>query len=174
MRIKTAAFSALLPAALLFTACSLSANGESKQANNAAGNCVPGAAQGRSEAGLDQISLCIQSGDKKHGFTVEMARTPQQQSKGLMFRESLADDRGMLFPYQQPSILSFWMKNTLIPLDIIFIRADGSIESIAANTTPYSLESVSSGEKVSAVLEIRGGLAAQRAIKPGDIIKWQE
>jgi len=174
MQIKAVAFSALLPAALLFTSCSLLANGDSKSANNSSENCVAGAEQGKSEAGLDQLSLCITSGDKSHGFTVEMARTPAEQSKGLMFRESLADDRGMLFPYQQPSILSFWMKNTVIPLDIIFIRADGSIESIAANTIPYSLESVSSEELVTAVLEIRGGLAAEKDIKPGDIINWQK
>jgi len=91
-----------------------------------------------------------------------------------MFREKLPDDRGMLFPYDSPQPLSFWMKNTVIPLDIIFIAPGGRIESIAAQTTPYSLDSVSSHGAAIAVLEIRGGLAAEIGIKPGDIIKWRK
>ncbi len=110
----------------------------------------------------------IRSGQREHRFTVEVARTPQEQAQGLMHRQSLAPDRGMLFPYDAPQPASFWMKNTLIPLDIIFIRADGTIARIAAQTVPLSLEIVPSLEPVAAVLEIAGGRAAELGIKEGD------
>lgn len=142
--------------------------------SKAQSGCSAGLAQGKSDANLDQVSLCVQSAAKTQSFTVEVARSAAEQSRGLMFRSELADDRGMLFPYSAPQILSFWMKNTVIPLDIIFIRADGSIESIAANTTPYSLDPVSSGENVTAVLEIRGGLSAELGMKPGDKVNWEK
>lgn len=89
-----------------------------------------------------------------------------------MNRTSLASNRGMIFPFVQERIASFWMRNTLIPLDIIFIRADGSITNIEANTVPLSEEPVLSYEPVVAVLEIPGGRAAQLGINPGDKVKW--
>jgi hypothetical protein len=107
-----------------------------------------------------------------HQFTVEVARTPEQQAQGLMHRQSLAPDRGMLFPYDPPQPASFWMKNTLIPLDMIFVRADGLIARIAARTVPHSLESVGVGEPVVAVLEIAGGRAAELGIREGDRVAW--
>jgi uncharacterized protein len=134
--------------------------------------CMPGVAFGTSEAGLEQSSLCIASNGKTHGFTVEVAATSPQQARGLMFRTALKDDRGMIFPFPEARMASFWMKNTVIPLDIIFIRADGRIENIAANTTPYSTDPVESTAPVVAVLELRGGLAAERGIKPGDMVRW--
>ncbi len=125
-----------------------------------------------SPAGLDQVPLTVRSGQRQHRFTVEVARTRQQQAQGLMHRQSLAPDRGMLFPYSPPQPASFWMKNTLIPLDIIFVRPDGTIARIAANTVPLSLEPVPSLEPVSAVLEIAGGRAAELGIKEGDRVSW--
>ena len=89
-----------------------------------------------------------------------------------MFRQSLADDRGMLFPYDAPQPASFWMKNTYIPLDIVFVRPDRTIARIAENTVPLSLDPVPSLEPVSAVLEIRGRLAAELGIRPGDRVEW--
>jgi uncharacterized protein len=89
-----------------------------------------------------------------------------------MNRQSLAPNRGMVFPYDPPQFASFWMKNTLIPLDIIFIRADGTIARIAANTVPLSLEPVAAGEPVAAVLEIAGGRAADLGIREGDRVSW--
>ena len=103
---------------------------------------------------------------------MEVAATPEQQTQGLMHRRSLAGDRGMVFPYDPPQAVGFWMKNTLIPLDIIFVRADGRIARIAANTTPLSLEPVMSGEAVATVLEIRGGRAAELGIREGDLVSW--
>ncbi|GAA0484610.1 hypothetical protein GCM10009096_29040 [Parasphingorhabdus litoris] len=127
-----------------------------------------------SEAGLKEISLTVRSGSTAHIFTVELAKTPQEQARGLMFRTDLKPDRGMIFPFDRERMASFWMKNTVIPLDIIFIRSDGTIESIAANTTPYSLEPVQSGEPVTAVLEIAGGRADELGISAGDKVDWQQ
>lgn len=130
------------------------------------------AALERSPAGLDQVRLKIKSGRKIHRFVVEVARTPEQQAQGLMFRQSLAPNRGMLFVHEAPRPASFWMKDTLIPLDIIFIRPDGTIARIAENTVPLSLDPVPSLEPVSAVLEIAGGRASQLRIRPGDKVSW--
>lgn len=91
-----------------------------------------------------------------------------------MFREKLGPTEGMIFPMSPPRYASFWMKNTLIPLDMIFIRADGTISSIEANTTPHSLAPVASLEPVGAVLEIAGGRAAELGIKAEDTVRWAD
>ena len=136
--------------------------------------CQPsqGVALERSAAGLDQVQLTIESRGKRHPFIVEIARTPEEQALGLMNRQSLAPDRGMIFPYDPPQPASFWMKNTLIPLDMIFVRPDGTIGGIAANTVPLSLEPVPSGEPVAAVLEIAGGRSAELGLSAGDKVSW--
>ena len=130
------------------------------------------AASERSPAGLEQVPLTIQSRSGTHRFTVEVARTPEQQAMGLMHRQSLAPDRGMLFPYDPPQNASFWMKNTLIPLDIIFIREDGTVALVAENTVPLSLDPIPSLEPVVAVVEIAGGRAAELGIQAGDKVGW--
>lgn len=131
---------------------------------------IPTEPQG--QIGLEERALIIRSADKDHRFTVEVARTPREQELGLMYRRGLAPDRGMLFPYDPPQPVAFWMKNTLIPLDMIFVRADGRIARIAANTVPMSLDPVPAGEPVSAVLEIAGGRAAELGLLPGDLVEW--
>jgi uncharacterized membrane protein (UPF0127 family) len=118
------------------------------------------------------VPLTIRSGTKEHRFTVEVAETDKQQEIGLMFRRSLAPDRGMIFPYRPAQPVAFWMKNTLIPLDIIFIREDGRISSIA-RAEPLSLEPVPSSEPVVAVLEIAAGRSAELGIKAGDVVSWR-
>ena len=129
----------------------------------------------RSPAGLDQVPLTVTaSGGQVHRFIVEVARTPEEQAQGLMNRQSLGPDRGMVFPYEYPQPVAFWMKNTLIPLDIIFIAPGGRILRIEANTVPLSLEPVGSGEPVEAVLEIAGGRAAELGIAAGDKVEWQK
>lgn len=158
-------------AVILLAGCNTAGNSNAKTA--AASTCSAGAPKGVSEAGLEQVSLCIKTAKKSYRYTVELARTGQEQAKGLMFRPSLADDKGMLFPYSQIQILSFWMKNTVIALDIIFIRADGSIESVAKNAEPYSLKPLASGEPVAAVLELRGGLTTELGIGKGDVVTWK-
>ncbi len=123
-------------------------------------------------SGLELIPLEISSAGRRHVFTVEVAGTPGEQAQGLMFRERLGPNEGMLFPFPSPRPASFWMKNTLIPLDMIFIRSDGSIARIAANTVPHSLEPVGVSEPVAAVLELRGGRSAELGIGEGDRVSW--
>jgi uncharacterized protein len=118
--------------------------------------------------------LTITTPKGRHVFKVEMARTADEQERGLMFRASIAADGGMLFPFPVPRVASFWMKNTQAPLDMLFIRPDGSIARIAENTIPYSLVPVTSGEPVTAVLEIAGGRAAALGIGEGDKVTWPQ
>ena len=136
----------------------------------AAGNDA--AAASGAQSGLEQVPLTITAGAQTHRFTVEVAASEAQQSRGLMFRTSIAPDAGMVFPFTPPRYASFWMKNTLIPLDILFVRADGSIDRIAENTVPESLEPVSSGGDVIAVLELAGGTAARLNITESAIVRW--
>jgi uncharacterized membrane protein (UPF0127 family) len=121
---------------------------------------------------LANVPLTIHSQNGDHRFSVEIAATPEQQERGLMFRRALPPDEGMVFPYDPPQPVGFWMKNTLIPLDMIFIRADGTIANIAENTVPLSLDSVPSSGDVAAVLEIAGGRAAELGIRAGDTVDW--
>jgi hypothetical protein len=124
-------------------------------------------------SGLEVIDLVVQRGDKPLPFKVELAASPEAQSKGLMFRTQLGDDEGMLFPSAVPEPRSFWMKNTPLSLDIIFVGADGRISNIAANTVPYSLDSVASSGFAVAVLELRAGRSAELGIVPGDRVIWE-
>ena len=123
------------------------------------------------------IPVKIAANGRVQVFRAELARTKEEQATGLMFRTNLAPDFAMLFaPYPAegggPREASFWMKNTPSPLDIIFIRPDGTIAAIAENTIPFSEEPVKSGEPVNAVLEINGGKAAELGITPGDKVSW--
>lgn len=127
-----------------------------------------------SPAGMDLVMLTIESGGRRHVFTVEVARTDAQQEHGLMERRALAADAGMLFPFDPPRPASFWMRNTLIPLDMIFIRPDGTIARIAANTVPLSETPVGVEEPVTAVLELRGGRAAELGISEGGRVTWAD
>lgn len=126
------------------------------------------------EAGVATIPVTIAAAGKAHVFNVEVARTDEEQDRGLMFRTNLPADGGMIFPFDKPRIGSFWMKNTLIPLDMVFIRADGSIDRIAENTIPESLEPVVSGGEVSAVLELAGGTAAKLGIDETAKVTWKD
>ncbi len=126
------------------------------------------------EARTATIPVTITAAGKAHVFHVEVARTDEEQDRGLMFRTSLPEDGGMIFPFKKPRIGNFWMKNTLIPLDMFFIRADGSIDRIAENTIPESLEPVVSGGEVSAVLELAGGTATKLGIDETATITWKD
>ena len=124
------------------------------------------------ESGLEVIPLTITQGGKVHRFMVEVARSEQEQAKGLMFRKQMGADEGMIFPRRPPDFASFWMRNTVIPLDMIFIGTDGKILNIAANTVPYSLDPQTSDGIASAVLELNGGRAAELGIEPGAKVEW--
>jgi uncharacterized membrane protein (UPF0127 family) len=137
---------------------------------------APSAAASKEEtsaiSGLPLVPLEIRSGGKVHRFTVEVARSVDEQAYGLMNRTRLGPDEGMVFPFASPRPASFWMKNTLIPLDMIFVRADGSVARIAAMTKPHSLEPVGVSEPVAAVLEIAGGRAAELGITGDARVGW--
>ncbi|MBI1401121.1 DUF192 domain-containing protein [Hyphomonas sp.] len=119
-------------------------------------------------AQLAVTPLSIKSGETVHKFTVEIADTPDSIREGLMFRESLAPDAGMLFDFGEVRPAAMWMKNTLIPLDMLFMDADGEVIAIARNAVPGSLRSLGPGVPVRAVLEIPGGRAKELGINPGD------
>jgi uncharacterized protein len=119
------------------------------------------------------VALQIKTAKGALDFKVESARTPDEQARGLMFRTALPEFGGMIFPMVPPREASFWMKDTVIPLDMIFIRSDGTIARIAANTIPYDLTPVSSGEPVVAVLEIAGGRAEALGIAENDRVIWK-
>ncbi|MFN0024151.1 MAG: DUF192 domain-containing protein [Parvularculaceae bacterium] len=121
---------------------------------------------------VDASELVIVSGDRQHRLRVEVVATDEARRQGMMFRTELADDAGMLFDFgPTPKPVSIWMKNTLIPLDIIFIAEGGRIARISPMATPQSLTSIPSGEDVISVLEVRGGLAAELGIKDGDKVR---
>jgi uncharacterized membrane protein (UPF0127 family) len=123
-------------------------------------------------SGLVEVPVTLTQGRTTHRFTVEVARSDSEQAQGLMNRASLAPDRGMLFPFPQPKFASFWMRDTLIPLDMIFIRADGSVDRIAENAVPQDETPVASGGEVSAVLELAGGTAARLGIDESATVRW--
>jgi uncharacterized protein len=102
---------------------------------------------------------------------VEMADDPKEKELGLMFRTELADNQGMLFPYGAPQEVSMWMHNTYIPLDMVFIRADGTVHRIERRAEPLSDRIISSEGPVSAVLELAGGAAERLGLKPGDRVR---
>ena len=118
------------------------------------------------------IPLTVATPGGKHAFRVEVASSQAEQARGLMFRTELGPDEGMIFPREPADVASFWMKNTPLPLDIIFIGTDRRILNIAARTTPYSLSPVSAAGLTGAVLEIPGGRAAQLGIVPGARVDW--
>lgn len=123
-------------------------------------------------SGLRVIPLKVGSGAAAHAFRVEVASTFAEQEKGLMFRRSLGPAEGMIFPQAQPRPAAFWMKNTVIPLDIIFIGPDHRIVNVAANAKPYDLTPLYSAGPVIGVLEIAGGRAGQLGIGTGDTVTW--
>jgi uncharacterized protein len=126
------------------------------------------AAGAQAPARFEQEPLWIETAEERLEFQVEIAATPAQRSQGLMFRDELADDGGMLFDFERPQPVTMWMRNTLIPLDMLFVREDGRISRIVAETEPMSDRTIGSGGPVRAVLELRGGRAAELGIQPGD------
>lgn len=161
----TRAFSAAA-AAVLLVAAGCSQGGQDAVAK-------PSAPAVHRESGLPMVPLTIRSGGTAHRFTVEVARTEEQQAKGLMFRTQMGPDEGMIFPEDPPRRPAFWMKNTVIPLDIIFIGTDHRILNIAANAVPYDETPLPAAGLAIGVLELNGGRAAQLGIKPGDKVEWK-
>jgi uncharacterized protein len=122
-------------------------------------------------AALADDSVEIETGTGTHVFTIELADTPQLRQRGLMFRQSMAADHGMLFDFERDQEISMWMQNTYIPLDMIFILSDGTVHRIERDTTPFSTRSVHSRGPVRSVLEINAGRSAEIGLRPGDTIR---
>jgi uncharacterized membrane protein (UPF0127 family) len=117
--------------------------------------------------------LVIHAGGSADKFEVEIVATPEGRAQGLMYRKSLAANAGMLFIYPDEQPVSFWMKNTLIPLDMLFVRADGSIAHIAHDAVPFDETPIDSGAAVKAVLEVNGGTANALGMREGDRVEYQ-
>lgn len=156
--------------AAALTACSPVAEADA----NAPLAAAPGGEQAAIHpvSGLRVAEVTVVSGKKRIPFKTELALSPKAQARGLMFREALGEDEAMLFPNDPPQLRSFWMKNTPIALDIIFIGVDRRINNIET-AVPYSQDSVRSDGEVIAVFEIKGGLAKELGIAPGDRVEWQ-
>ena len=118
-------------------------------------------------------TLDIMAHGQHDRFRIWIANTPPRQEQGLMFVRDLPASQGMIFPESPPQVASFWMKNTYIPLDMVFIAADGRIAKIIANAHPFSLDVLSSDVPVAAVLEIRGGQAQAFGLAVGDRVSWK-
>ncbi|RDE10234.1 DUF192 domain-containing protein [Pelagibacterium lacus] len=127
-----------------------------------------GLAAGPVAAQSDEAEAVIVSGEERHVFTVEVADDDAERARGLMFREELAPDAGMLFDFFDERPVAFWMQNTLIPLDLLFIKDSGEIVRVHADAIPMDTTSIPSGEPVRFVLEIPGGRAAELGIVAGD------
>jgi uncharacterized membrane protein (UPF0127 family) len=115
--------------------------------------------------------LAIVSGDDRHVFEIELVDTPESRAQGLMFRESLAPNAGMLFDFFEERPVSFWMRNTLIPLDMLFIDDQGEIRTIHVNARPLDPTGIPSQVPVRFVLEIPGGRSQELGIEPGDTVE---
>ena len=155
--------------AVVLAACTPQAQGKSAATTPAAPEAQPSV---HPVSGLEVIPLTISQNGKVHHFRVEVAQTPAQQERGLMFRTEMGPDEGMIFPLDPPSRISFWMKNTVIPLDIVFIGADHRITNVSANAVPYSLEPRMSDDVASGVLELNGGRLAELGFTPGATVEW--
>jgi len=110
-------------------------------------------------------------------YSLEVVRTPEEQAQGLMFRESLPARHGMLFPFAPPGVHRFWMKNTMIPLDMVWLDADGKVLFVSADTPPCKADpcpSYGPETQSSSVLEIAGGMAAKEAVKPGAVLRLMD
>jgi uncharacterized membrane protein (UPF0127 family) len=122
-------------------------------------------------AELPRDTLLVETASSQYRFEVEIADDAAERAEGLMYRRSLADNAGMLFLYPSPQPVEFWMKNTLLSLDIVFVRADGTIARIAADTTPLSEDLIPSGEPVLAVLEVKAGTMRELGVAAGDRLR---
>ncbi|WP_246479479.1 DUF192 domain-containing protein [Kaustia mangrovi] len=116
-------------------------------------------------------TVTVETAQGRFAFEAEIARTSEQQAKGLMFRRELGETAGMLFDFGVEREVMMWMRNTYIPLDMVFIKPDGTVHRIAENTTPFSERIIPSGGPVSAVLEVRAGTAERIGLEPGDRVR---
>ncbi len=126
------------------------------------------------QTGLPVETITIDTKAGPHPFKVEIAADDQSRETGLMFRKTMARDAGMMFDFHTPQEVSFWMENTILPLDMLFVRADGTIARVKENAVPYSRETIPSGEPVQFVIELNAGRAQALGIKEGGHIRAPE
>jgi uncharacterized membrane protein (UPF0127 family) len=160
-------YALLLPLAVLTPACSPQA---AQNTPTPAATAAP--ASVHPVSGLAVVPLTVTTLKGPHTFRVELARTPQEQARGLMFRTEMGPDEGMLFPYATPQMLSFWMKNTVLSLDLVFIDQQHRIINVAENAVPYSEQSIVSAAPGIAVLELNGGRTRELGIVAGNKVDW--
>lgn len=132
---------------------------------------LAGAPAGAAAAELKVEAMVIETASGPHSFQTEIADTDPTRARGLMFRRHMAGDHAMLFVWDAPIEAAMWMKNTYIPLDMLFVAGDGRVVYIAANTKPELLDVITAGRPVKAVIELAGGVAARLGIKPGDRVR---
>lgn len=120
---------------------------------------------------LPASPLVIETASGSHALEVEVALSPEEKRTGLMFRKSMPEDHGMLFFYQRPQLIGMWMKNTYIPLDMVFIYSDGRVASVFTGAVPMTLDGIESSDYVSAVLELNAGTVARLGIEEGDLVR---
>ncbi len=127
-----------------------------------------GAPSGGAQEAFEISPLRVETAKGSHDLTVELALTPAQQAQGVMFRPEMAADAGMLFVHPRPRLLTMWMRNTLIPLDMVFAGPDGTVIHVVERTIPLSAKTISSRKPAKAVLELNAGTVARLGIRPGD------
>jgi uncharacterized membrane protein (UPF0127 family) len=120
---------------------------------------------------MQRETLKLVTANATHAIDIEIADTPAEKAQGLMFRTRLDDKNGMLFFYEAPQEITMWMRNTYIPLDMVFIRADGTVHRIESRTEPLSEDIIASRGNVTACLELAGGAAERLGLKPGDRVE---
>ncbi len=155
-----------IAAMIALTACSPG------HADSSAASAAPAEQRRHPISNLPVIPVTVTAAKGAHTIEAELAATFEEQQKGLMFRTYLDADEGMLFPRTPPDQARFWMHNTVIPLDLVFIGRDRRVLNIAANAVPYDETPIPAAGIASAVLELRGGRAAELGIAPGDKVDW--
>jgi uncharacterized protein len=130
-----------------------------------------GATSARAEMKMRRDTLTLHTASGAHRIDIEVAESDREKAYGLMFRQSLGDNEGMLFPYPTAHEITMWMRNTFISLDMIFIRADGTVHRVASDTEPHSERIIASEGDVTGVLEMTAGSARRLGLEPGDRVE---
>ncbi len=139
----------------------------------ACADAAPEPADAPAAVDFRETPLTLETASGAHRFTAEVAETPAQRERGLMFRETMPEDHGMIFDYHHDANISMWMKNTILPLDMVFISADGTVFDVVKGAVPYSLDVISSGGMVRAVLEVNAGTVDRIGIRRGDKVRHE-